>query len=1020
MNSLPTFLAFLLVALTTAVAESAGSNNPITPLSPKTSVFPPVASGREYFVALTGSDTNPGTKELPFATLEHARDEVRQLNQSHHYPAGGVTVWLRGGVYLRDHSFDLGPQDSGQAGAPVIYAAYPGETVRLVGGKIIPATAFHPVTDRAFLDRIINHAARRHLLQVDLKSLGLADYGELHAMHAVDFGSSTHYLPAPMELSIDGKAMTLARWPNRNDADPLLAIVEHAVQNMEKGEDGITNQYSSITLKDVPLKPWGSTGDGDRLALFPQQALEAHAKKWGSLDDGYVVGGLIRAYASTSQKIDKVDPKTGTIIFAAPVRVWPKYTDEAKWFYFSNIPDELDAPGEYYLDRKTGILTIYPPKSWNDQSEVVVSTLNDVLVAMESSSHIRLRGLTLENTRTSGAYIEKGEDNVLEHCVIRNSGIVGVQIGQGWDTGLQGQWMAQNPRGAKATPEIKEAGPGKPLPRLPGSYRHVLCTGMENLPVRMTNATSWDRQGGRNNGVENCTIYDTGCGGVLLGGGDRKTLTPAGNFVRNSDIYRTDRRIHMYCESVTMDGCGNIVEGNYLHDNLGGLLYFLGNDQIMQYNEIAHGLTSSKDGGVIETRQNMSMLGNKLRYNYIHDNLRSPDFNAQNCVIYLDNCTHGVEVFGNVLLRNYGRTVIPWGTSAIGITGGHDHVIANNLFIDSPGAKPGDGDDYNKTYPTLSRSTTMLRQDVDVTVPPYSTKYPEFFSTYKGVALDKDTNTPLYNRVYDNVLIGDNEGMNKSRYPDKEYRHHNVEIDTDPGFVNEAEGDYALKPDSIVYKLIPGFQPIPFDKMQRAKALRRPATFTPSVMETTSSGWIDLLADPTLAHWKHVPVGKQTKNIAQWSYDAGTGLLLCTGKGDHENLQYDREFTDGVFHCEWRLRPVEGGKGYNSGVYCRNSPDASSWHQAQVGMRTGFIFGNSTAGGNTTRFRADNHVEEMANPPGEWNTYELTAKGNTLSLWINGSVTATWDNCEVPSGQLGLEAEGWEIEFRNVKFKPAG
>jgi len=63
--------------------------------------------------------------------------------------------------------------------------------------------------------------------------------------------------------------------------------------------------------------------------------------------------------------------------------------------------------------------------------------------------------------------------------------------------------------------------------------------------------------------------------------------------------------------------------------------------------------------------------------------------------------------------------------------------------------------------------------------------------------------------------------MNKSRYPDKEYRHHNVEIDTDPGFVNEAEGDYALKTNSVVYKLIPDFKPIPFDKMQRAKALQQ-------------------------------------------------------------------------------------------------------------------------------------------------------------------------------------------------------
>jgi hypothetical protein len=40
-----------------------------------------------------------------------------------------------------------------------------------------------------------------------------------------------------------------------------------------------------------------------------------------------------------------------------------------------------------------------------------------------------------------------------------------------------------------------------------------------------------------------------------------------------------------------------------------------------------------------------------------------------------------------------------------------------------------------------------------------------------------------------------------------------------------------------------------------------------------------------------------------------------------------------------------------------------------------------------------------------------------MTLWINGAVTATWDNCAVPRGHVGLEAEGWYIEFRNVKFK---
>jgi hypothetical protein len=32
-------------------------------------------------------------------------------------------------------------------------------------------------------------------------------------------------------------------------------------------------------------------------------------------------------------------------------------------------------------------------------------------------------------------------------------------------------------------------------------------------------------------------------------------------------------------------------------------------------------------------------------------------------------------------------------------------------------------------------------------------------------------------------------------------------------------------------------------------------------------------------------------------------------------------------------------------------------------------------------------------------------------------VTVEWDGCAVPRGFVGLEAEGWWIEFKNVKFK---
>ena len=785
-----------------------------------TSIMPVSVRAADFYVAASGDDVGNGSKEHPFATLERARDVVRTLSAVRKYPAEGVTVWIRGGVYQRNHSFDLDTRDSGQLGAPVVYAASSGETVRFVGGRTIPASAFHPVLDRVFLDRVISHAARRHLLQVDLKALGITDYGELSPMHVVDFGSNTHYVPAPLELFIDGKPATLARWPNRNDATPMHGLIESAVQDIVKDEKDGAKEYSTLTLKDVPTKPWGTEGNGDYPALFPQQAI-SHLSQWGSLDDAYVVGGLVRAYAHTSRKISAIDAKRGTVTFTTPIQVWPTYKDMAKWFYFSNLPEELDVPGEYYLDRSTGVLTLYPPAGFNEKSEVVLSMLNDVLVAMEGSSHVRLRGLTLEATRTSAIYIERGEDNIVEHCVIRNTGIAGVQIGFGWDTGLPGEWAAQVSRGVAAPPEVRAAGPGKPLPRLPGSYRHVLCTGMERLPMRLPGATALDRQGGRSNGLDSCTIYETGIGGVLLGGGDRKTLTPAGNFVRNCDISRTDRRVHMYAEAIVVDGCGNLVEGNYLHDNYGGLLYFLGNDHLIQYNEICRGLTASKDGGVVETRQNPSMLGNRIRFNYFHHNERgSPDHNAQNCTIYLDNSTHGVEVFGNVFFRNIGRTVAPWSRAQIGVTEGHDHVIANNLFIDNPGVKTNDGGDFAKTRKTFQAGTNMLAKDVDVTSPPYSTRYPDFAKTYIGVLVNNDSTTPLYNQVFNNALIGNNEGVGPSRYPDKPYRHHNLEIDTDPGFVDEATGNFTLRADSRVFKEIPGFVPIPFEKMQRAHLLR--------------------------------------------------------------------------------------------------------------------------------------------------------------------------------------------------------
>jgi hypothetical protein len=152
--------------------------------------------------------------------------------------------------------------------------------------------------------------------------------------------------------------------------------------------------------------------------------------------------------------------------------------------------------------------------------------------------------------------------------------------------------------------------------------------------------------------------------------------------------------------------------------------------------------------------------------------------------------------------------------------------------------------------------------------------------------------------------------------------------------------------------------------------------------------------------------------------DAGTNTLICDGVGIHEMLLYDKELADGVLHVEWRFKRIEGKKGYNSGVYVRTSADGSVWHQAQVGnLNVGYLFGVTLVDGQPQKMRVNAKGTQRGREAGEWNTFEITCKGKNITLWVNGAATAEWDNCQVPKGHVGLEAEGWYIEFRNVKFK---
>lgn len=198
----------------------------------------------------------------------------------------------------------------------------------------------------------------------------------------------------------------------------------------------------------------------------------------------------------------------------------------------------------------------------------------------------------------------------------------------------------------------------------------------------------------------------------------------------------------------------------------------------------------------------------------------------------------------------------------------------------------------------------------------------------------------------------------------------------------------------------------------------------PSALQADPKGWLDIFPGKGLQGWKRVAIAPETKLDPRqpWSIDASGKVLQCDGVGIKEMLLYDKEFTNGIFHVEWRFRPVtEGKKDYNSGIYIR-TPHGQVWLQAQVAHlpkppHLGDLFGDVPVKGKIERVLIRGEGDKRANPPGQWNTYEITCQGRNISVWINGVVACTWKDCPLPRGHVGMQAEYYYIEFRNLKFK---
>jgi 3-keto-disaccharide hydrolase len=185
---------------------------------------------------------------------------------------------------------------------------------------------------------------------------------------------------------------------------------------------------------------------------------------------------------------------------------------------------------------------------------------------------------------------------------------------------------------------------------------------------------------------------------------------------------------------------------------------------------------------------------------------------------------------------------------------------------------------------------------------------------------------------------------------------------------------------------------------------------------------VDLMPDESLRGWTRVPIPPVDglKPKLQWRVDAARHALICSGDGGHEWLRWDQEVGDFILDVDWRFTPrAEGEKRYNSGVGVRLSKYGELWVQGQTGLAGGYLFGENLADGAIRRFNLSKEMKEnRVKPAGEWNHYQVRAEGDTITLAVNGEVVNQLHGYALTRGYIGLEAEGYEVTFQNLKLTP--
>lgn len=483
-------------------------------------------------------------------------------------------------------------------------------------------------------------------------------------------------------------------------------------------------------------------------------------KEWSRPDEIEMHVFPAWGWVSSIEAIAEINLEEGVVSFGE--RDAAQEIRPGNHYFLENIPEELDSPGEWYLDRETGTLR-YWPQSADFREKEIVAPVSDRIIHIkgaagegDSAGNIELIGLTFMDTAYSptiespyyppdaAIWIEDATGCLIENCAFTRVG--------GSALNLKG-----DARGNRFLGNLVE---------YVGQNGVFMVGGEGDMPFPHSNT------------VAGCTMRHIGLiykhvAGVYIGRRDPALTSEPGNLIAHNLITDCPR----YAIGIKMNQGNNVVEFNEIHRT---------------------NMETNDTGGIESCVRNREAPGNIYRYNLVTDAVglkAMPDGTFltpyYSWGIYMDDHSSSAHIVGNICVRNY--------RGGVHIHGGQKNIIENNILVDSTEQQC----EFNNIGTQMVEN--VFRRNIVYRLKPGGNMI-RAGGWNDNVLAECDHN--LYWSAAAEPVVSFL-GMGLDAWREKGYDTHSVVAD--PLFVDPAKDDYRLQPGSPAFAL--GFEAIPVEKI---------------------------------------------------------------------------------------------------------------------------------------------------------------------------------------------------------------